>query len=432
MPVINTNIPSLIANVAIQKTNRDLSQAMEQMSTGKRINSAKDDAAGLAISERMTSTVRGLDQAVRNANDGISMIQTAEGAMVEITNMLQRMRELSVQSSNDTNTDEDRGYLDLEFHQLKLEIDRIAENTEWNGKPILKNVAPHNGFYEFQVGAKSGQKISIQIPDLTLNPIVNSTITQNASLEKPFSGQILSLNTENWVDSTIVFSDGISTASAVIPDAHPFNNNIYYSSNIEAADFLANNLADNSSYMNAFFRNNYNFTHNGDGVLIIEPSSSNPNPRILTYEIIRPGPQTEISQDIYWRDGSISSNITAADLNSNTISVVSSGAMSILNASNISSKINADSSISSLDEAINRISSTRANLGAVINRLTYATDNLQNISTNTSASMSRIMDTDYAKSTTALARLQIISQAANAMLAQANQNSQNVLQLLQR
>lgn len=126
--------------------------------------------------------------------------------------------------------------------------------------------------------------------------------------------------------------------------------------------------------------------------------------------------------------------MTAADLNSNTntISVVSSGAMSILSASNVSSKVSADASIEDLDEAINRISSTRANLGAVINRLTYAADNLQSISTNTSASMSRILDTDYAKATTDLARSQIISQAANAMLAQANQNPQNVLQLLQR
>ena len=211
------------------------------------------------------------------------------------------------------------------------------------------------------------------------------------------------------------------------------NNNIYYySSNYDAVNFLTANISTPPSNMYNTFRNDYNFTDNGDGTLIIEPSSSNPNPRILTYEIIRSGPQTEISQDIYWRDGSISTNITAADLNSNTISVVSSGAMSILNSSNISSKIDADSSIGSLDEAINRISSTRANLGAVINRLTYAADNLQNISTNTSASMSQIMDTDYAKSTTALARLQIISQAANAMLAQANQNPQNVLQLLQR
>jgi flagellin len=428
MSVINTNVPSLIANVAIQKTNRGLSQAMEQMATGKRINSAKDDAAGLAISARMTSTVRGLDQAVRNANDGISMIQTAEGAMVEMTNMLQRMRELSVQSANDTYTDVDRGYLNLEFQQLKQEINRISENTEWNGKPILKNVAPNNGLYEFQVGAKSGQKISIQIPDMSLNPTVNSAVMHNLDADKPFSNQIMRLNDVEWAGSSIEFNDGNNSALISIPAIS--TNTGFITTNEEAANYI---LVQFNSSVSSIFGDKYNLSRAG-GHINIEPSSSNPNPRILTYEINRAGHQTEISQDIYWRDGSTSFNVTAADLNSNTntISVVSSGAMSIVSASNVSSKVSADASIEDLDEAINRISSTRANLGAVINRLTYAADNLQSISTNTSASMSRILDTDYAKATTDLARSQIISQAANAMLAQANQNPQNVLQLLQR
>jgi len=137
MSVINTNVKSLIAQNALTVNNRSLTDAMQQLSTGKRINSAKDDAAGLAISNKMTSQIRGLNQAVRNANDGISMIQTAEGALVEVTNMLQRMRELSVQSANDTNTSADRTALNDEFTQLRSEIARIANNTQFNGTDLL-------------------------------------------------------------------------------------------------------------------------------------------------------------------------------------------------------------------------------------------------------------------------------------------------------
>jgi flagellin len=150
----------LVAQNALTFNNRAMSTTMEQLSTGKRINSAKDDAAGLAISEKMTSQVRGLNQAIRNANDGISLLQTAEGAMVEITNMMQRMRELSVQSANDTIAKEDRNYLDLEFQQLKQEINRITKNTQWNGMNILDQTEPASGAREgtftFQVGANQG------------------------------------------------------------------------------------------------------------------------------------------------------------------------------------------------------------------------------------------------------------------------------------
>ena len=164
MTVINTNIKSTIAQNALTVNNRSLSKAMEQLSTGSRINSAADDAAGLAISNKMTSQIRGLNQAVRNANDGISMLQTTEGATKEITNMLQRMRELSVQSSNDTYTENDRGYLDLEFQQLKTEVNRITRDTQWNGMDILngafKNDADQVGRFRFQVGSNEGQVIT--------------------------------------------------------------------------------------------------------------------------------------------------------------------------------------------------------------------------------------------------------------------------------
>jgi len=161
--VINTNVGSLMAQNAISKNTRSLSEAMDQLSTGKRINSASDDAAGLAISSRMTSQINGLDQAVRNANDGISLLQTAEGATIEISDMLQRMRELAVQASNDTYTDAERSYLNLEFQQLTTEMTRIAANTQWNGMNILDGSSNQ---FNFQVGANANQTIDVSITDL--------------------------------------------------------------------------------------------------------------------------------------------------------------------------------------------------------------------------------------------------------------------------
>jgi flagellin len=141
MSVINTNVKALYTQSAMRTTDRASAIAMQQLSTGKRINSAKDDAAGLAIATRMTQQISSLNQAMRNAGDAVSLIQTAEGATNEITSMLQRMRELSIQSLNDTNAPEQRGYLDLEFQQLKQEIVRISDTTEWNGFPVLNGTA---------------------------------------------------------------------------------------------------------------------------------------------------------------------------------------------------------------------------------------------------------------------------------------------------
>jgi flagellin len=268
MTVINTNVKSLIAQQALTVNNRNLSKAMEQLSTGKRINSAADDAAGLAISDKMTAQIRGLNQAVRNANDGISMIQTAEGATVEVGNMLQRMRELAVQSANGTNTSDDKTALNAEFGELQKEIKQISTNTQWNGKDISNASAD----VTFQVGANSGQLVTVTFKDIA-----------------GMSGM----------------ADAVSGLSA------------------------------------------------GDA-----------------------------------------------------------------------------GAIGKVTDAIKAIDGFRSDMGAKINRLTYAADNLTNISTNTAASRSRILDADYAQSTTELARSQIIQQAATAMLAQANQAPQSVLTLL--
>jgi flagellin len=309
MSVINTNIKSLVSQNALNKNNDALASAMQQLSTGTRINSAADDAAGLAISSRMTAQIRGLDQAVRNANDGISMLQTAEGALIEVTNMMQRMRELSVQAANDTNTASDRTSLNLEYGQLMQEINRIAQNTQWNGMNIMNNTtigtggtlaAPATAGTElrnikFQVGSNANQTISAQLKDFSV-PIT---------------------------------ADGTPDPAVVPADTQIFSG--------------------------------------------------------------------------------------TARLNDTDITSVS----------------NANTAMTRLDAALGKITDERATYGAVINRLTYAVDNLTNVTQNTTESRSRIMDTDYAKASSELARTQIISQAATAMLAQANQSPQSVLKLLQ-
>lgn len=183
MTVINTNIKALYAQTALQRAGTDLGTAMAQLSSGKRINSAKDDAAGLAIATRMTQQVRSLNQAVRNAGDAIGMVQTAEGATNAISDMLQRMRELAVQAINDTNSEQQRGYLDLEFQQLKQEIVHIANATQWNGFPLLNGTAGEEvtlddgstgGRLTYHVGAQSDDVITIDFLDFgDLGPITS-------------------------------------------------------------------------------------------------------------------------------------------------------------------------------------------------------------------------------------------------------------------
>jgi len=169
MPVINTNVNAMFAQGALKVNGRNLSQAMQQLSTGSRINSAADDAAGLAIGQTMTAQIRGLTQAVRNANDGISMLQTAEGSMNEQSNILQRMRELAVQASTATYSSTQRGYLQTEFSALSSQIDNIASQTTWNGINILDGTGGTSGSFDIQVGAVSGQTITVSISSVTVS-----------------------------------------------------------------------------------------------------------------------------------------------------------------------------------------------------------------------------------------------------------------------
>jgi len=270
MSVINTNVSALYSQNAMKVNSRAMSTAMEQLSTGSRVNSAKDDAAGLAIGQNMTAQIRGLNQAVRNANDGVNMMQTAEGAMVEQSNMLQRMRELAVQASNGTYSTTQRSYLNTEFSALTTQIGSIASQTTWNGTALISGASTS---FSFQVGQNSEQTIAVTVSAMTT-------------------------------------------------------------------------------------------AHLGVSALAVSTAAS------------------------------------------------------------------ASSSITLIDSALDIINNQRAVIGAGINRLTYAADNITNVSANVTASRSSIMDTDYAQASTQLSKTQIIQQASTAMLAQANQQPQSVLALL--
>ena len=185
MTVINTNIRAVMVQNSLKANDRTLTLAMQQLSSGKRINSAKDDAAGLAISSRMTQEIQALDQASRNANDAISLIQTAEGSTAEITSMLQRMRELAIQSVNDTNSNDQRGLLDGEFQQLKQQIEQVSQNTQWNGFAILDGSCGTSGVLSFQVGSGAGQTLDIELGDFSASGGIVDAVTSDYAETTP-------------------------------------------------------------------------------------------------------------------------------------------------------------------------------------------------------------------------------------------------------
>jgi len=201
MAVVNTNVNATVAQNALVRNERQMNTAMERLSTGQRINGAKDDAAGLAISSRMTSQIRGLEVGIRNANDAISMISTADGALVEVTNMLQRMRELALQASNGTTTSSDRDYLNSEYQKLISEIDRIAQNTQWNGSSILNHTTTASSTFKYQVGANGGQTIAVDFGDF------NNTGA---------SGVMQAVNSANGSIAAGTTASAITTGSAAI------------------------------------------------------------------------------------------------------------------------------------------------------------------------------------------------------------------------
>ena len=375
----------------------------------------------------MTAQIRGLNQAVRNANDGISLLQVAEGATVEMTNMLQRMRELAVQSTNDTNTSTDREYLDLEYQQLMKEIARTGANSEWNGMKLLSNAdvgVPNTGnastatarTVAFQVGANADQTVSIELKKMTFGTGTAATATKaslNLSADdltgaKNFTFSIGAGAGGSPASRTFSFSIGTAVAASAISSSE--------------ADDIETAMQDAITSTVGF----ENVTVSRSGTVIsIEDSQG----RTLTaFTATEDDGTTAVATT---NVGTYASTATlATGATDDTKSLFNSADGTQLNNTSITTVTNANTAIGRLDSAIDAINKERATMGAMINRLTYAADNLTNVSSNTSASRSRVLDTDYAAATTELARTQIIQQAATAMLAQANQAPQTVLSLL--
>ncbi|MBS7457205.1 flagellin [Coralloluteibacterium stylophorae] len=386
MQVINTNVMSLNSQRHLNNSSSALATSIERLSSGSRINSAKDDAAGLAISERFTTQIRGMDQAARNANDGISLAQTAEGALGEIGNNLQRIRELAVQSRNATNSASDREALDAEVTQLKAEIQRVAEQTEFNGTKLL------DGTFSdavFQVGANQGQTI-------TVDAIANANTAQLGSWTSP--------STTTYTQTTAA-----ATATAFATGMSLDINGV----TISTADGAADAAAATTALVAAF-----------------DAAKANPaNTALANVTMAADGSITSTDQNLTLANLTNVSGV-AAGTTAGTPSTVAGTAQTGFETENVLTTDAADRMILAMDAALNAVNASRADLGAVQNRFTSVVANLQTSSENLSASRSRIKDADFAKETAEMTRTQILQQAGTAMLAQANQAPQGVMSLL--
>jgi len=379
MSVINTNTISLNAQRNLSTNSASLSTSIQRLSSGLRINSAKDDAAGLAISERFTTQIRGMNQAARNANDGISLAQTAEGALGEIGNNLQRIRELAVQSSNATNSPNDRAALQKEVNQLTSEIDRVAKQTSFNDTKLLDG--SFSGV-SFQVGADAGQLITVEgITNAQTNSLGGTTFA---------SGSIA-------VAAPADADDGISLTGISINGVEL--DDIEVEAGATAADTQAAAVAALTSAINSRSAELGVVAEAGTGTLNV--SSFKAGEDAIEFEA----------------DGA-------------TGTFAAPTAQTFLKDVDISSFAGAQQAIAIMDNALTGVNDSRADLGAIQNRFSSVVANLQTSSENLSASRSRIMDTDFAKETAELSRTQVLQQAGTAMLAQANQLPNNVLSLL--
>ena len=415
MTVINTNVSATLASNAITRNDRAMSTAMERLSTGLRINSASDDAAGLAIASRMRSQVDGLEQAARNANDGISMIQTAEGAYIEVSNMLGRMKELAVQASSGTYSDTDRAALNLEFGQLQAEMQRIAGNTQWNGFNILDGAAGGtSATVNYQVGAGSGQTMAA-----TFNTLYKSVATSTATAETDVNNRRQSV-----VDISGTNVQAGDHLKITLTDAG--GNVVDVLLNLDATAVASLARPNGNEALHALDQAG-DIHYIDNGYTALNTVLGQAGHAGITVKVGASAAATNAANKIFIQGTADTQPFTLAA----TGVTIIRGEVSTLDAFDVSSATNAQKAVAELDTLITNVAAGRAKYGAYINRLEYASDNLMNVAQNTDASRSQIEDADYAAETSELARTQIIAQASTAMLAQANQSKQSVLALLQ-
>jgi flagellin len=462
--IINTNIPSLNAQRNLNTSQADVSVSLQRLSSGLRINSAKDDAAGLAISERFTAQIRGLNQAARNANDGISLAQTAEGALAEVTNNLQRIRELAVQSANATNSTSDRQALQAEVDQLVAEIDRVALQTNFNNVRLLDGSFASQ---VFQVGANAGETISVESitsarsSDLGQRVEAAATVTISAAVSTELNGVGITSNADgkefaaavnaanvgvtatanetvatggdmsasndgDGADGTITIN-GVTTASISLSSATGTSRaNVVEAINAisAATGVTATNTGADATGITLTAVDGRNIEVTLNEVTAGANDGFNAATTGVAAATTRSTVELVSSASI-----EVGASTTGTDLSTGTLSAAATGtAVSNLD---ISSVLGAEEALRSIDAALTSVNSSRADLGAIQNRFESVVNSLQTTSENLDASRSRIRDADFAAETANLARAQILQQAGISVLAQANAQPQNVLALLQ-
>jgi flagellin len=497
--IINNNIPALNTYRQLGINQNSVQKSMEKLSSGLRINKAGDDAAGLAISEKMRGQIRGLDQASRNASDGISMIQTAEGALNETHSILQRMRELSVQSANDTNVAVDREELQKEVDQLAQEITRISNNTEFNQQTLVNGGIKDT---KFQIGANSDQNISlgikamdaqslgvardttettatigataninaVELADTVGSEVVDTaTISFNqetiaatsgeivgtaAATEADYRGLTLTYKVDGGAEQTVTFTAGATTLSAAVTE---LNNATGISATLNGDGELVLSSGSTGSASSIEITGGDSLSNlnialgTGTGQESYEGITVTAGTTSKTFEIgdttattFSTGSDSEFGGiSIDMGTGTLADLTTATDvltISSETVAATEAtfNADGTLNQQavaaagiDISTQASANAAIETINNAIELVSAERSNLGATQNRLEHTIANLDNSSENLSAAESRIRDVDMAKEMMEMTRANILSQASQSMLAQAQQQPQSVLQLLQ-
>ena len=381
---INTNVPSLNAQRNLNSSSADLATSLQRLSSSLRINSAKDDAAGMAISERMTTQIRGMNVAMRNANDGVSLAQTAEGSLDSVSDALQRIRELAVQSANATNSASDRAALDAEAQQLKSEVNRVASQTNFNGVKLLDGTFTNQNF---QVGANSGETISISgIVDAKSSALGTTDISGQTGIAATAFG-----TTVTGTDFTITDAGTGNTVS--------LNNFVTGADAAGVATTVAAAINEVSGETGVFA------TIDSAAPTVVQLTSD--------HDFTTATAGTAVVANTGFAGAA---NVTAATVGFDTLDLSSAGG--------------ASTAIRLMDSALTAVNTARADLGAIQTRFESVVENLAINSENTSAARGRILDADFAAETANLTKNQILQQAGVAMLAQANSIPQNVLSLL--
>ena len=406
---VNTNVSALNTQRNLNASSNNLATSLQRLSTGSRINSAKDDAAGLQIANRLTSQINGLNIAVKNSNDGISMAQTAEGALEQSTTILQRMRDLSLQSANGSNSAEERKALGQEVNELKKELDRISNTTSFGGKKLLDGSF---GTTTFQVGAAANETISVKINEMSSQSLKADYYTQEGF--EAFTGDftLTGANTHAAL--------AVSVQTPDMAEARTFTIEVKDGATArEQNEALASLVNDASIGVGAFVNDageiDFVSTKEVDGAGAVAD-----NQIVITYSDVTEGESLQEALDAAKTAAGTNTDIQlAAVTDSNSIRDI-----------DISTVFGSQQAIVTIDQAIQQIDAQRADLGAVQNRFENTIGNLQNIAENVSGARGRIQDTDFAAETANLSKNQILQQAGTAILAQANQLPQAVLSLL--